>query len=104
MFGVQHQVWHTANVIKKDFKHLHKLLYDEEKAMLAALNEEKTQKTQLMKDKIEKMNDEVLSLSKTIGELRDHLDSGDIHFLQVSPLLLLLCLSFKTDHFLQSTK
>ncbi|XP_067250913.1 E3 ubiquitin-protein ligase TRIM35-like [Chanodichthys erythropterus] len=79
---IRHQALHTANVIKKDFKHLHQLLYDEEKAMLAALNEEKTQKTQLMKDKIETMNDEVLSLSKTIRELTDHLDSGDIHFLQ----------------------
>ncbi|XP_051721861.1 E3 ubiquitin-protein ligase TRIM35-like isoform X3 [Ctenopharyngodon idella] len=77
-----HQAWHTENVIKKDFKHLHQLLYDEEKAMLAALNEEKKQKTEIMKDKIEKMNDEVLSLSKTITELRGNLDSGDIQFLQ----------------------
>lgn len=92
VFGVQHQVWHTKNIIKKDFKHLHQLLYDEEKAMLAALYKEKTQKTQLIKDKIEKMNDEILSLSKMIRELRGNLDSGDIQFLQVRPLLFLLYL------------
>lgn len=63
--------------------------------MLAALNEEKTQKTQLMKDKIEKMTEEILSLSRTIRELRAKFDSGDVQFLQVSLLFfLLLCLSF----------
>ncbi|XDV40365.1 hypothetical protein PO909_009458 [Leuciscus waleckii] len=77
-----HQVWHTENVIKKDFKHLHQLLYDEEKAMLAALYTEKTEKTQLIKDQIEEMNDEILSLSEIIRELRGNLDSGDIQFLQ----------------------
>ncbi|KAF4103134.1 zinc-binding protein A33-like isoform X1 [Onychostoma macrolepis] len=77
-----HQVWHTENVIKKDFKHLHQLLYDEEKAMLAALNEEKSLKAQLMKEKIEKMTEEILSLSRTIRELRAKFDSGDVQFLQ----------------------
>ncbi len=63
--------------------------------MLAALSEEKTQKTQLMKDKIEKMTEEILSLSRTIRELRAKFDSGDVQFLQVSLLFfLLLCLSF----------
>lgn len=94
VFGVQLQAFHTRSVIKKDFKHLHQLLYDEEKAMLAALYEETTQKTKLMKDNIVKMDDEVLSLSKTISELRGHLDSGDIQFLKVSPFLILLCSVF----------
>uniref|UniRef100_A0A673K2G5 Uncharacterized protein n=1 Tax=Sinocyclocheilus rhinocerous TaxID=307959 RepID=A0A673K2G5_9TELE len=82
VFGVQHQVCHTENSIKKDFKHLHQLLYDEEKAMLAALRKEKNQKTQLMKSKMEKINEELFSLPKTIKELRGKLDSGDIQFLQ----------------------
>ncbi|XP_016144741.1 tripartite motif-containing protein 35-like isoform X2 [Sinocyclocheilus grahami] len=68
--------------IKKDFKHLHQLLYDKEKAMLAALRKEKNQKTQLMKSKMEKINEELFSLPKTIKELRDKLDSGDVQFLQ----------------------
>ncbi len=62
--------------------------------MLAALNEEKSQKTQLLKDNIEKMTEEILSLTRTIRELRDKFDSGDVQFLQVSLLVLLLCLSF----------
>lgn len=62
--------------------------------MLAALNEEKTLKTQLMKDNIKKMTEEILSLSRTIGELRAEFDSGDVQFLQVSLLFFLLCLSF----------
>ncbi|XP_073703881.1 zinc-binding protein A33-like [Garra rufa] len=79
---ISHQFWHTENIIKKDFKHLHQLLYDEEKAMLDALKEEKNHKTQLMKDKIKKMSDEILSLSKTLTELRGKLDGGDVPFLQ----------------------
>ncbi len=62
--------------------------------MLAALKEEKSQKTQLLKDNIEKMTEEILSLSRTIIELRDKFDSGDVQFLQVSLLVFLLCLSF----------
>ncbi|XP_056089090.1 E3 ubiquitin-protein ligase TRIM35-like [Rhinichthys klamathensis goyatoka] len=77
-----HQVRHTKDVIREDFKHLHQLLYDEEEGMLAALNEEQTQKKQLMKDKIEKINAETLSLSGLITELRGNLDSGEIQFLQ----------------------
>ncbi|KAL1259579.1 hypothetical protein QQF64_010156 [Cirrhinus molitorella] len=79
---ISHQLVHTKNVIKKDFKHLHQLLNDEEKAMLDALNEEKNHKTRLMEDKIKKMSEEILSLSKTLSELRGKLDSGDVQFLQ----------------------
>jgi len=62
--------------------------------MLAALNEEQTQKKQILKDEIEKINAETLSLSGLIRELRGNLDSGDIQFLQVSSKLFLLCLFF----------
>ncbi|KAG1947901.1 tripartite motif-containing protein 35-like [Pimephales promelas] len=79
---ISHQVLHTKNVIRKNFKHLRQLLYDEEQAMLAALNEEQTQKKQILKDEIEKINAETLSLSGLIRELRGNLDSGDIQFLQ----------------------
>lgn len=98
VFGFQHQASHTENSIRKDFKHLHQLLYDEEKAMLAALRKEKNQKTQLMKNKIVKINEELLSLPKTIKELRDKLHSGDVQFLQVSHLFFFfssILLSFK---------
>uniref|UniRef100_A0A8C1Z4Z7 Uncharacterized protein n=1 Tax=Cyprinus carpio TaxID=7962 RepID=A0A8C1Z4Z7_CYPCA len=94
----KHQASHTENSIRKDFKHLHQLLYDEEKAMLAALRKEKNQKTQLMKNKIVKINEEILSLPKTIKELRDKLHSGDVQFLQVSHLFFFfssILLSFK---------
>lgn len=93
MFGAQHQICHTVSIIKKHFKHLHQLLYDEERAMLAALRNESELKTKLIQKKIEKMNEGKLSLPKTIKELRDKLDSGEVQFLQVSPLFfLLLCL------------
>ncbi|XP_052475301.1 nuclear factor 7, brain [Carassius gibelio] len=77
-----HQASHTEKSIRKDFKHLHQLLYDEEKAMLVALRKEKNQKTQVMKNKIVKINEEILSLPKTIEELRGKLHTGDVQFLQ----------------------
>ncbi|XP_050986910.1 nuclear factor 7, brain isoform X1 [Labeo rohita] len=79
---IRHQIRHTVSIIKKDFKHLHQLLYDEERAMLAALRNESELKTKLIQKKIEKMKEEKLSLPKTIKELRDKLDSGEVQFLQ----------------------
>ncbi|XP_077069997.1 zinc-binding protein A33-like isoform X2 [Siphateles boraxobius] len=78
----KHQVCHTKGIMREDFERLHQLLYDEEIAMLAALNEEKKQKKQLLEDKIEKRNAEILSLSGLIKDFRGNLDSGDIQFLQ----------------------
>ncbi|KAA0716437.1 Nuclear factor 7, ovary [Triplophysa tibetana] len=70
---IPHQLRDTENVIKNEFKHLHQLLNDEEKAMLAALNKEKQQKTKLINNNIKKMNDEVSSLLTTISIMRDYL-------------------------------
>ncbi|XP_073703882.1 zinc-binding protein A33-like [Garra rufa] len=80
--GRKHQVCHTENIIKKDFKHLHQLLKDEEIAMLAALRKDWDQKTKLIKKKIEKMTELKFSLPTSIKELRDKMDSGDVQFLQ----------------------
>ncbi|XP_067304673.1 zinc-binding protein A33-like [Pseudorasbora parva] len=79
---ISHQARHTENAIRENFRHLHQRLHDEEKAMLTALNEETAQKTKFVKDKIEKMKDDMASLSKLITELRNNLDIGDILFLQ----------------------
>lgn len=98
MSDVQHQVRHTENVIKKEFNHLHQLLYNDEKAMLAALNKELKEKTQLINNKMKKMNKEILSLSRTITEMRNYLGGGDIQFLQVSSLLFLHCLPSQSTH------
>ncbi|XP_052002474.1 zinc-binding protein A33 [Xyrauchen texanus] len=81
---IQFQSRHTENIIKNEFKHLHQLLYDEEATMLAQLSNENEQKTQRMKDerKLQKMTQDILSLSNTIRSIRKELECGDVRFLQ----------------------
>ena len=80
----QTQAQHTEKMIKEEFEKLHLFLRDEEAARIAALREEEEQKSQMMKEKIEKMSREISSLSDTIRA---------ITFLQVKPstVLIIVC-------------
>ncbi|XP_051548509.1 E3 ubiquitin-protein ligase TRIM35-like [Myxocyprinus asiaticus] len=74
---MQHETMLVEKNIKEDFKKLHQLLNEEEKAMLGELKQEKDEKLQRMKDK--KTNK---SLSNTIRDLERELDCADIRLLQ----------------------
>lgn len=52
-------------------------------ARLAAVREEEEQKSQMMKEKIEKMSREITSLSDTIRAIEGAMGADDITFLQV---------------------
>ncbi|XP_042559213.1 zinc-binding protein A33-like [Clupea harengus] len=82
------QTQHTERQIKEEFKKLHQFLRDEEAARLAALREEEEQKSQMMKEKIEKMSREISSLSDTIRAIEEEMGADDIIFLQVGPMLM----------------
>ncbi|XP_041922806.1 E3 ubiquitin-protein ligase TRIM35-like [Alosa sapidissima] len=75
------QAQHTEKQIKEEFKKLHRFLRDEEAARIAALREEEEQKSQMMKDKLEKINSEISSLSDTIRAIEEEMGAGDITFL-----------------------
>ncbi|XP_041934911.1 E3 ubiquitin-protein ligase TRIM35-like [Alosa sapidissima] len=76
------QAKHTERQIKKQFFELHQFLHDEEAARIAALWEEEEQKSQMMKEKIEKMGREISSLSDSIRAIEEEMKADDIAFLQ----------------------
>ncbi|XP_062391101.1 nuclear factor 7, brain-like [Sardina pilchardus] len=82
------QAQHTERQIKQEFEKLHQFLRDEEAARIAALREEEEKKSQMMKEKIEKMSREISSLSDTISAIEKEMGSDDISFLQVAPVIL----------------
>ena len=86
---LQVQAQHTERQIKEEFEKLHQFLRDEEAARLAAQREEEEQKSQMMKEKIEKMSREISSLSDTIRAIEEEMGADDITFLQVGPMLYL---------------
>ncbi|XP_062391268.1 E3 ubiquitin-protein ligase TRIM35-like [Sardina pilchardus] len=79
---IKSQAQNTETEIKKEFEKLHQFLQDEEATRIAALREEEEQRSQMMKEKIEKMSREISSLSETIRTLEDEMGVDDIAFLQ----------------------
>ena len=86
---LQVQAQHTERQINEEFEKLHQFLRDEEAARLAALREEEEQKSQMMKEKIEKMSREISSLSDTIRAIEEEMSADDIIFLQVRTICCL---------------
>ena len=79
----QSQIKDTETKIKKEFEELHQFLRDEEAARRAELRREGTWKSEMMKEKIEKMSREISSLSDTIRAIEEEMGADDITFLQV---------------------
>uniref|UniRef100_A0A3B1JIZ0 Uncharacterized protein n=1 Tax=Astyanax mexicanus TaxID=7994 RepID=A0A3B1JIZ0_ASTMX len=67
---------HTERQIKQEFEKLHQFLRDEEAVRIAALKEEEEQKSQMMRRKIEEMNEEISSLSDTIRNIEKEMESS----------------------------
>ncbi|XP_062391367.1 zinc-binding protein A33-like isoform X2 [Sardina pilchardus] len=80
--NVKTQVQHTEKQIKEEFEKLHQFLQDEEAARIAALKEEEEQKSQTMKEKIEKMSREISFLSDTIRAVEVEMGADNVTFLQ----------------------
>ncbi|XP_066538957.1 E3 ubiquitin-protein ligase TRIM39-like [Hoplias malabaricus] len=72
----------TERQIKEKFEELHQFLRDEEAARIAALREEEEQKSQRMKEKIEKISREISSLSDTVRAVEEQMSAEDVSFLQ----------------------
>ncbi|KAJ8337435.1 hypothetical protein SKAU_G00386550 [Synaphobranchus kaupii] len=79
---IKSQAQHTERHIKMEFEKLQQFLKDEEAARISALREEEEQKSQMMKVKIEKMTEEISSLSDQIRVIEQELGAEDISFLQ----------------------
>ncbi|KAI5107477.1 nuclear factor 7, brain [Silurus meridionalis] len=81
-FSRRIQALNTEHQIKKEFEKLHQFLQDEEAARITALREEEKQKSQMMMEKIEKLNRDISSLSDTISAIEKELRAEDVSFLQ----------------------
>uniref|UniRef100_A0A3B1IU57 E3 ubiquitin-protein ligase TRIM39-like n=1 Tax=Astyanax mexicanus TaxID=7994 RepID=A0A3B1IU57_ASTMX len=79
---IKTQTQHTERQIKQEFEKLHQFLRDEEAVRIAALKEEEEQKNQMIRRKIEEMNEEISSLSDTIRNIEKEMKAEDIQFLQ----------------------
>ncbi|XP_035276451.1 tripartite motif-containing protein 35-like [Anguilla anguilla] len=79
---IKNQAQRTERQIKMEFEKLQQFLKDEEAARITALTEEEEQKSQMMKEKIEKMTEVISSLSEQIRAIEQELGAEDISFLQ----------------------
>ncbi|XP_060786516.1 E3 ubiquitin-protein ligase TRIM39-like [Neoarius graeffei] len=79
---VKIQAQHTERQIKEEFEKLHQFLRDEEAVRITALREEEEQKSQMMKEKIEKLSKDISSLSGTIGAIEEEMRAEDVSFLE----------------------
>ncbi|XP_023678027.2 E3 ubiquitin-protein ligase TRIM35-like [Paramormyrops kingsleyae] len=78
---IKTQARHTERLIKGEFEKLHQFLKDEEAARISALREEEEQKSHMMMEKIEKITNEISSLTETIRALEQELGAEDVSFL-----------------------
>ncbi|XP_060784637.1 E3 ubiquitin-protein ligase TRIM39-like [Neoarius graeffei] len=76
------QAQHTKCQIKEEFAKLHRNLRDEETVRITALRDEEEQKSQMMKEKIEKLSKDISSLSDTIKAIEEEMRAEDISLLQ----------------------
>ncbi|XP_062391142.1 E3 ubiquitin-protein ligase TRIM39-like [Sardina pilchardus] len=81
---IKTQAQRTERQIKQEFEKLHQFLHNEETARIAAVKKEEKQKSQMMKEKIEKMSRDISSLSDTIRAIEKEMGADDITFLQVT--------------------
>ncbi|XP_063041136.1 E3 ubiquitin-protein ligase TRIM39-like [Engraulis encrasicolus] len=79
---IKTQVHNTEGQIKEEFEKLHQFLRDEEVARIAALREEEEQKSQMMKEKIEKLSRDISSLSESVKVIEEEMEADDVTFLQ----------------------
>ncbi|XP_065116906.1 nuclear factor 7, ovary-like [Paramisgurnus dabryanus] len=72
----------TETLIKEEFKKLRQFLIDEEEATINALRKEEDQKSQMIKEKLEKMNMEISALSDIIKDTEERTKTNDILFVK----------------------
>ncbi|XP_028824710.1 nuclear factor 7, brain [Denticeps clupeoides] len=79
---IKSQARHTERLIKEEFEKLRQFLGNEEAAALNSLKEEEEQKTQKMKEQLDKLAGEIASLADTINSAEEAMDTDDVTFLK----------------------
>ncbi|KAL4648590.1 tripartite motif-containing protein 35-like [Arapaima gigas] len=83
---IKGQARQAEKLIKEEFEKLHRFLRDEETALVMALKEELQQKSQKMKENIEKVTSEISSLTEAIKQIEEDMATDEMLFLQVRTL------------------
>lgn len=73
---------------------LHQFLHDEEISMLRALSEEEEQKSQNMKEKLDRLTDEIMTLREAISSTEEAMSADDMVFLKVGKTYQEYCFYF----------
>ncbi|XP_060756253.1 zinc-binding protein A33-like isoform X2 [Neoarius graeffei] len=76
------QAQYMKKQINEEFRKLQQFLQDENAVMMTKLDVEVQQKTESLENKIKSIQQEILSLSDTIGAIKAELQSEDIKFLK----------------------
>ncbi|TSK14891.1 Nuclear factor 7, ovary [Bagarius yarrelli] len=79
---IRRQTQNTVRLIKADFEKLQQFLRDEEASLLTALKEEEEQKSRKMKEKIDRLTEEITSLTATMRSTEEAIASEDFEFLK----------------------
>ncbi|XP_051995849.1 zinc-binding protein A33 [Xyrauchen texanus] len=79
---IKSQAENTERQIREAFETLQQFLRDEEASRLSMLKQEKMQKSQIMNDKIEHLENDITSLTNTIKTVEQEMKSQDIPFLK----------------------
>ncbi|XP_066529532.1 tripartite motif containing 35-28 [Hoplias malabaricus] len=79
---VQNQSEEAEKQIKQEFERLHQILNDEETRRIRALKKEEEEKKQIIKEKIDSIAREIMSLSELIQSVKREMGAEDLVFLQ----------------------
>ncbi|KAG9267445.1 E3 ubiquitin-protein ligase TRIM39-like [Astyanax mexicanus] len=79
---IRRQTQHAVRLIKADFEKLQQFLRDEEASILNAVKEEEEQKSRKMKEKMERLTDEITALADIINSTEEAMSSEDTEFLK----------------------
>ncbi|XP_051530840.1 nuclear factor 7, brain-like [Myxocyprinus asiaticus] len=79
---MRRQAQNTIRMIKENFEKLHQFLHDEEISMLRALKEEEEQKSQMIKEKMDRLTEEITTLKEAIRSTEEAMGDDDMPFLR----------------------
>lgn len=70
--------------MREEFEKMHQFLSEEEASLMSQLKQEEEEKTQKMREKIDKISEDIRVLSNSIRETEEIMGLDDLLFLKVS--------------------
>ncbi|XP_060938903.1 E3 ubiquitin-protein ligase TRIM35 [Limanda limanda] len=79
---IESQSVQTAQILRDEFDKMHQYLHDEEATLMSQLNHEEEEKSHRMKEKIDRINDDIQVLTESMRETEDAMGLDNILFLK----------------------